>query len=116
MSTDRGEEEGPSLPKHLEETPSAASIGVTDILEVMTAPLPFLMLSPLGSELTRLLQPQKKNVERTTEAQVNKDPSAPGGGNTQKKCQMMNVMRAVLDTPPLVIRKKITTAMDDEGP
>jgi hypothetical protein len=68
MSTDRGEEEGPSPPKHLEETPSAASIGVTDILEVMTAPLPFLMLSPLGSELTRLLQPQKKNVERTTEA------------------------------------------------
>jgi hypothetical protein len=57
------------------------------------------MLSPLGSDLTSLLQPQKKNVERTAKVEVNKDPSAPGGGNTQKKRQMMNVMRAILDTP-----------------
>jgi hypothetical protein len=57
MSSNRGEEERPSPPKHLEETPSAASIGVTEILEVMTTPLPFTMLSPLGSGLTSLLQP-----------------------------------------------------------
>jgi hypothetical protein len=81
MSSDRGEEERPSPPKHSEATPSAASIGVTEILDVMTASLPFPMLSRLGSELTSLLQPQKKNVERTAEAEVNKDPSALGGGN-----------------------------------
>ena len=103
MSSDRGEEERPSPPKHSEETPSAASIGVTEILEVMTTPLPFPMLSPLGSDLTRLLQPQKKNAERTAEAEVNKDPSTSGGGNAQKKRQMMNVMRAILDTHPPVI-------------
>jgi hypothetical protein len=53
----RGEEERHSLPKHLAETPSATSIGVTEILEVMTELLPFMMLSPLGSVLTSLLQP-----------------------------------------------------------
>jgi hypothetical protein len=74
------------------------------------------MLSPLGSELTSLLQPQKKNVERTAEAEVNKDHSALGGGNTQKKRRMMNVMRTILDTPPLVIQKEITPAMAGEGP
>jgi hypothetical protein len=72
MSSNRGEEERPSLPKHSEETPSASSIGVTEIQKVMIAPLPFTMLSPLGSSLTSLLQPQKKNVERTAEAEVNK--------------------------------------------
>jgi hypothetical protein len=30
------------------ETPSASSIGVIEILQVMTQPLPFAMLSPLG--------------------------------------------------------------------
>jgi hypothetical protein len=57
ISSDGGEEERPSSPKHLEKTPSVASIGVTEILEVTTAPLPFPMLSPLGSYLTSLLQP-----------------------------------------------------------
>jgi hypothetical protein len=116
MPSDRGEEERPSPPKHSEETPSTASIGVTENLEVMTAPLPFSMLSPLGLDLTSLLQPQKKNVERTAEAEVNKDPSAPDGGNAQKRHQMMNVMRAILDTPPSVIQEEITPAIADEGP
>jgi hypothetical protein len=105
MSSNHGEEERPSPPKHSKETPSAAPIGVTEILEVMIAPLPFPMLSSLGSEIKSLLQPQKKNVERIAEAEVNKEPLAPGRGNAQKKRRMMNVMRAVLDTPPLVIRK-----------
>jgi hypothetical protein len=47
-SFERGDEEGPSPLKHLEKTPSATSVGVTEILEVMTAPLPFPMMSPLG--------------------------------------------------------------------
>jgi hypothetical protein len=116
MSSSHGEEERPSPAKHSIETPSATSIDVTEILEVMIEPLPFTMLSPLGSELTSLLQPQKKNIKGTTEAEVCKEPSAPGGGNTQKKCRMMNVMRAVLDTPPSVIQKKVVPSMADEGP
>jgi hypothetical protein len=63
ISSSRGEEDRPSPPKHSAETPSTTSIGEIEILEVITKPLPFTMLSPLGSELTSLLQPQKKNVE-----------------------------------------------------
>jgi hypothetical protein len=35
-------------PKQAPKTPSASSIGVTEILEVMTRSLPFTILSPLG--------------------------------------------------------------------
>jgi hypothetical protein len=73
------------------------------------------MLSPLGSELTSLLHPQKKNVERTAEPEVIKDPSVPSGGNAQKKRRMMNVMRAILDTPSPVVREKIVSTVADEG-
>jgi hypothetical protein len=55
MPSSRGLEEGPSPLKHSTETPSATSIGMEEILEVMIEPLPFTMLSPLGSELTSLL-------------------------------------------------------------
>ena len=107
---------GPSPPKHLEETPSLASIGVTEILEAMAAPLPFPVLSPPRSDLTSLLQPQKKNVDGSAEAKADKNPLAPSGGNAQKKHQMMNVMRAILDTPPPAIQKEVTPAVADEGP
>jgi hypothetical protein len=82
----------------------------------MIEPLPFMMLSPLGSELTSLLQPQKKNIKRSTEVEVGKEPSEPDRGNTQKKRWMMNVMRAVLNTPPQAIQKKVVPSMADEGP
>ena len=75
------EEERSSPPKHSTENPSTTSIGVIEILEVMTEPFSFTMLSPLGSELTSLLHPQKKDARETTEAETEKDPSAPGGGN-----------------------------------
>jgi hypothetical protein len=74
------------------------------------------MLSPLGSELTSLLQPKKKDARETAEAEAKKEPSAPGGGNAQKKHRMMNVMRAILDTPhwqfkrglsPLLLTKRL---------
>jgi hypothetical protein len=55
ISSSHEEEERSSPPKHSAETPSETSIGVIEILEVMTEPLPFTMLSPLGSELTSLL-------------------------------------------------------------
>jgi hypothetical protein len=39
----------------------------------------------------------------------------PHGGNAQKKRRMMNVMMAILDTPPPVVQKEITPAIADEG-
>jgi hypothetical protein len=57
------------------------------------------MLSPLGSELPSLLQPKKKDARKTVKSEIEKGPSAPGGGNAQKKRRMMTVMRVVLDTP-----------------
>ena len=50
------------LSKKVTETPSASSIGVIEILEIMTRPLPFRMLSPLGLVLTSILM-KDKNVE-----------------------------------------------------
>jgi hypothetical protein len=93
------EEEKSSPPKHSIDTPLATSIGVIEILEVMTEHLPFTMLSPLGSELPSLLQPKKKDARKTVESEIEKGPSTPGGGNAQKKRRMMTVMRVVLDTP-----------------
>jgi hypothetical protein len=95
VESNLGEEEKSSPLKHTVETPSASSIGVTEILEVMTKPLPFDMLSPLGSELTSLLQPKEKGAREVAEA----GPSEPGGENAQKKRRMMIVMRVILDTP-----------------
>jgi hypothetical protein len=116
ISSSHEEEERSSPPKHFAETPSETSISVIEILEVMTEPLPFTMLSPLGSELTSLLQPQKKDARETVEVEAEKGPSAPGGGNAQKKRHMMNVMRVVLDTPPPSIQKKIAPYVANEGP
>jgi hypothetical protein len=42
-------------PEKIPGTSSSSSIGVTEILKVMTEPFPFALLSPLGSDLTSLL-------------------------------------------------------------
>jgi hypothetical protein len=83
--SNRSEEEKSSPPKHTVGTPSTSSIGVIEILEIMTEPLPFTMLSPLGSELTSLLQPKEKDAREVAETKSKRDPSMPGGGNIQKK-------------------------------
>jgi hypothetical protein len=102
----------PKLPKHAPETPSASSIGITKILEVMTHPLPFTMLSPLGSYLTSLLQTRKnKNAEEGTgvpskdvveETTKTCDDQAP----RKKRC-IKTMMKVVCKTPPAETRKKI---------
>jgi hypothetical protein len=82
-------------------------------MEVMTHSLHFAMLSPLGSDLTILLQTTKnKNVEEETGRGASKvvaeemtkthDEQAP-----QKKRHIMTVMKAVCKTPPIETRKKI---------
>jgi hypothetical protein len=70
VGSDLAEEENSAPPKHTVETASTSSIGVSEILEVMTEPLPFAMLSPLGSELTSLLQPKEKGARKVTEAKT----------------------------------------------
>jgi hypothetical protein len=43
------------LPEKIHSTSSSSSIGVMEILKVMTKPFPFALLSPLESDLTSLL-------------------------------------------------------------
>jgi hypothetical protein len=52
---------------------------VTEILEVMIEPLPFAMLSPLGSELTRLLQLRERSTKKVADGETKKGPSGPRG-------------------------------------
>jgi hypothetical protein len=48
-------------------TSSSISASVNEILKVMTKPFPFAMLSPLGSDLTSLLQSKEKGTEKISE-------------------------------------------------
>jgi hypothetical protein len=86
-------------------TSSSSSTCVTEILKVMTKPFPFAMLSPLGSDLTSLLQSKEKGVEKSWEE---KKTASTIGGNVggQKKRWMMAVMKAIHKTPPRSRRKK----------
>jgi hypothetical protein len=79
-------DKGPSdLSKKVTETPLASSIGVTGILEVMIRPLPFRMLSPLGSDLTSILMKDKNAeggtsripIEETTKSPAEEIPKNP---------------------------------------
>ena len=75
----------PAPSKQVPETPSTSSIDVTEILEVMTQPLPFAMLSPLGLDLTSLLQQREKHVKKDVEGGTGKDPSRAGVEETVQK-------------------------------
>jgi hypothetical protein len=78
-------------------TPSAAE--VEEILNVMTESLPIKLLSPLGPELTKLLQ--KKD-----------EPSASKKAVGRKKQRIVTVMQAIEETPPLASASKITPAAE----
>ena len=52
------------LPEKIVGTSSSSSASFTEILKVMTEPISFAMLSPLGSDLTRLLQPKEKGSKK----------------------------------------------------
>jgi hypothetical protein len=68
-------------------TPSATE--VAEILKVMTDSLPIKLLSPLGPELTKLLQ--KKDQPSVAKEKA----------EGQKKRRIVNVMQAIERTPPL---------------
>jgi hypothetical protein len=79
-------------------TPSAAE--VEKILKVMTEPLPIKLLSPLGPQLTKLLQ--KKD-----EASATKKAAGP------KKRRIITVfLQAIEETPPPASASKITPAVE----
>ena len=78
------------------ETPSTPpAVEVAEILKVMTESLPIKLLSPLGSELTKLLQ--KKD-----------EPSATKKVVGQKKRRIGTVMEAIERTPLSASASKIT--------
>jgi uncharacterized protein (DUF2267 family) len=74
-------------PKVTPSTPSAAKIA--EILKVMTESLPIKLLSPLGSELPKLLQ--KKDQPSAIKEKI----------EGQKRRRIVNVMQAIKRTPPL---------------
>jgi hypothetical protein len=78
-------------------TPSAAK--VEEILKVMTEPLPIKLLSPLGPQLTKLLQ--KKD-----------EPSATKKAAGPKKRRIVIVMQAIEETPPPASVSKMTPAAE----
>jgi hypothetical protein len=78
-------------------TPSAAE--VEEILKVMTESLPIKLLSPLGLELTKLLQ--KKD-----------EPSAAKKAVGRKKRRIVTVMQAIEETPPPASGSKIALAAE----
>jgi hypothetical protein len=84
------EEEAPSMP-------SAAE--VEEILKVMTESLPIKLLSPLGPQLTKLLQ--KKD-----------EPSVAKKAVGPKKRRILTVMQAIEETPLLASASKITPAAE----
>jgi hypothetical protein len=58
VQDERGNIAGPS---------PSCSVNFLEILKVMIEPFPFAMLSPLGSDLTSLLQSNEKGVEQRLE-------------------------------------------------
>jgi hypothetical protein len=102
------------VPEKTVSTSSSSSVGITEILKVMTEPFPYAMLSPLGSDLTRLLQSKEKGIEKILEG---KKTASVTGGNTrgQKKRQMMAVMKAIYKTLPPVSTEKIVASTNVEA-
>jgi hypothetical protein len=82
-------------------TPSAAE--AAEILKVMTESPPFKLLSPLGSELTKILQ--RKEQPSAIEEKVKE----------QKKRRIVSVMESIEQTPPSASAAKVATPADAEA-
>jgi hypothetical protein len=90
----------PKMAEIEEEAPSTPfAVEVEEILKVMTESLPIKLLSPLGPQLTKLLQ--KKD-----------EPSAAKKAVGPKKRRIVTVMQAIEETPPLASASKITPAAE----
>jgi hypothetical protein len=94
----------PKTTKATEETPSTPPAAeIAEILKVMTESLPVKLLSPQGSELTKLLQ--KKD-----EPSASKEKA-----DGLKKRRIVYVMQAIERTPPLASASKITPIASAEA-
>jgi hypothetical protein len=86
----------PKITEATEETPSTPPVAeIAEILKVMTESLPIKLLSPLGLELTKLLQ--KKDEPSATKEKA----------DGQKKRRIVTVMQAIERTPSLASSSKI---------
>jgi hypothetical protein len=93
----------PKVTEVEEETPSTPPTAeVAEILKVMTESLPIKLLSPLGPELTKILQ--KKD-----------EPSATKMVDGQKKRRIVTAMQAIEQTPPSTSASKITPLASAEA-
>jgi hypothetical protein len=90
----------PKAAKIEEETPSTPSAAeIEEILKVMTESLPIKLLSPLGPQLTKLLQKED-------------EPSAAKKAIEPKRRRIITVMQAIEETPPQASVSKITLAVE----
>jgi hypothetical protein len=94
----------PKVTEAREETPSTSPAAeIAETLKVMTESLPIKLLSPLGPELTKLLQ--KKD-----------QPSAiKGKTEGQKRRRIVNVMQAIERTPPRASASRMVPFASAEG-
>jgi hypothetical protein len=91
-------------PKAGEEAPSTPfPTEIAEIMKVMTDSPPFKLLSPLGSELTKILQ--KKVQPSAAEEKVKE----------QKKRRIVNVVQAIEQTPPSALAAKVVTPTGAEA-
>ena len=100
----KAESPEPKIPEATEETPSMPpATEIAEILKVMTESLPIKLLSPLGPELTKLLQ--KKDEPSATKKKA----------DGQKKRRIVTVMQAIERTPPSASASKITPIASAEA-
>jgi hypothetical protein len=93
----------PKVTKVDEETPSTPPAAeVAEILKVMTESLPIKLLSPLGPELTKLLQKKE-------------EPSAAKKVDGQKKQRIGTVLEAIERTPPSASASKVAPTASAEA-
>jgi hypothetical protein len=94
---------GPKVTEEEEKTPSTPPVAeVAEILKVMTESLPIKLLSPLGSELTKLFQKKE-------------EPLATKKADGLKKRRIGSVMQAIEKTPPPVWTSKIAPTASVEA-
>jgi hypothetical protein len=94
----------PKITEATEETPSTPpAADIVEILKVMTETLLIKLLSPLGLELTKLLQ--KKDEPSATKEKA----------DGHKKRRIVNVMQAIEQTPPLASASKIAPIVSAEA-
>ena len=84
-------------------SPSSSAAEVSEILKVMTEPFPFTLLSPLGLELTSLLQ--KNEVYLAID----------GRDGGQKKWRIVNILQEIEQTMPPASARKASKPTEAEA-